>query len=144
MVLALSGSRVGRSYVAQQDGLLLDLVSLLHTGTPRVQRQVTAVLRRFLLEIPPKLFKQIMGVSSLPPDDLSLLTQGLSDRNPDTPAEDYLGVLDVFLACVAKALTVQTKVKGGWQAAMGKGTAEFGVGRGAHSYTLAKLQQQMR
>ncbi|XP_030837055.1 E3 ubiquitin-protein ligase MYCBP2 [Strongylocentrotus purpuratus] len=143
MVLALSGSRVGRSYVAQQDGLLLDLVSLLHTGTPRVQRQVTAVLRRFLLEIPPKLFKQIMGVSSLPPDDLSLLTQGLSDRNPDTPAEDYLGVLDVFLACVAKALTVQTKVKGGWQAAMGKGTAEFGVGRGAHSYTLAKLQQQM-
>ena len=35
MVLALSGSRVGRSYVAQQDGLLLDLVSLLHTGTPR-------------------------------------------------------------------------------------------------------------
>ena len=40
MVLALSGSRVGRSYVAQQDGLLLDLVSLLHTGTPRIQRQV--------------------------------------------------------------------------------------------------------
>ena len=41
MVLALSGSRVGRSYVAQQDGLLLDLVSLLHTGTPRIQRQVS-------------------------------------------------------------------------------------------------------
>ncbi|XP_041463247.1 E3 ubiquitin-protein ligase MYCBP2-like isoform X4 [Lytechinus variegatus] len=143
MVLALSGSRVGRCYVAQQDGLLLDLVSLLHTGTPRVQRQVTAVLRRFLLEIPPKLFKQIMGVSCLPPDDLSILTQGLSDRTLDNPAEDYLGVLDVFLACVAKALMVQTKVKGGWQAATGRGTAEFGVGRGAHSYTLAKLQQQM-
>ncbi|XP_071483043.1 E3 ubiquitin-protein ligase MYCBP2-like [Diadema antillarum] len=144
MVLALSGSHVGRSYVAQQDGLLLDLVSLLHTGTPRIQRQVTAVLRRFLLEISPKLFKQIMGVTSLPPDDLSLLTQGKGDNGPDTPAEDYLGVLDVFLACIAKALTVQTKVKGGWQAVQSRGTSEFGLGsgRGTHSYTLAKLQQQ--
>ena len=40
MVLALSGSSVGRIYVAQQATLLQDLLSLLHTGTPRVQRQV--------------------------------------------------------------------------------------------------------
>ena len=40
MVLALSGSSVGRAYVAQQAVLLQDLLSLLHTGTPRVQRQV--------------------------------------------------------------------------------------------------------
>ncbi len=42
MVLALSGSSVGRAYVAQQAVLLQDLLSLLHTGTPRVQRQVSA------------------------------------------------------------------------------------------------------
>lgn len=40
MVLALSYSGVGRAYVAQQTELLQDLLSLLHTSTPRVQRQV--------------------------------------------------------------------------------------------------------
>lgn len=41
MVLALSGSNVGRQYLAQQLTLLQDLFSLLHTASPRVQRQVT-------------------------------------------------------------------------------------------------------
>lgn len=40
MVLALSGSSVGRSYLSHQHGLLKDLLSLLHTGSDRVQRQV--------------------------------------------------------------------------------------------------------
>lgn len=40
MVLALSGSSVGRAYLSQQGGLLGDLLSLLHTGSARVQRQV--------------------------------------------------------------------------------------------------------
>lgn len=40
MVLALSGSNVGRQYLAQQLTLLQDLFSLLHTASPRVQRQV--------------------------------------------------------------------------------------------------------
>lgn len=44
MVSALSGSGVGRAYLAQQYGLLQDLFSLLHTATPRVQRQVMLVL----------------------------------------------------------------------------------------------------
>ena len=44
MVLALSGSNVGRQYLAQQLTLLQDLFSLLHTASPRVQRQVTAHL----------------------------------------------------------------------------------------------------
>lgn len=42
MVLALSGSNVGRQYLAQQLTLLQDLFSLLHTASPRVQRQVSA------------------------------------------------------------------------------------------------------
>lgn len=40
MVLALSGSNVGRQYLAQQLTLMQDLFSLLHTASPRVQRQV--------------------------------------------------------------------------------------------------------
>lgn len=40
MVLALSGSAVGRSYLAHQHALLTDLLTLLHTGSARVQRQV--------------------------------------------------------------------------------------------------------
>ena len=40
MVLALSGSNVGRQYLAQQHTLMQDLFSLLHTASPRVQRQV--------------------------------------------------------------------------------------------------------
>lgn len=40
MVLALSGSSVGQYYLSHQCGLLKDLLSLLHTGSARVQRQV--------------------------------------------------------------------------------------------------------
>jgi len=40
MVLALSGSAVGRNYLARQHSLLQDMLSLMHTSTPRVQRQV--------------------------------------------------------------------------------------------------------
>lgn len=43
MVLALSGSNVGRQYLAQQLTLLQDLFSLLHTASPRVQRQVGGI-----------------------------------------------------------------------------------------------------
>ena len=43
MVLALSGSAVGSKYLAQQHSLVQDLLSLLHTASPRVQRQVRAV-----------------------------------------------------------------------------------------------------
>ncbi len=44
MVLALSGSAVGRAYLAQQLHLIQDLLSLLHTSSPRVQRQVKTLL----------------------------------------------------------------------------------------------------
>lgn len=40
MVLALSGSSVGKAYLSQQHGLLRDVLSLLHIGSARVQRQV--------------------------------------------------------------------------------------------------------
>lgn len=49
MVLALSGSNVGRQYLAQQLTLLQDLFSLLHTASPRVQRQVGGSTRVLVL-----------------------------------------------------------------------------------------------
>lgn len=55
MVLALSGSSVGRAYLSHQGGLLGDLLSLLHTGSARVQRQV----RLFIYENRKLLFRNI-------------------------------------------------------------------------------------
>lgn len=49
MVLALSGSSVGKSYLAQQHGLLRDVLSLLHTGSARVQRQVIKKLFKIII-----------------------------------------------------------------------------------------------
>lgn len=73
MVLALSGSSVGRSYLSHQGGLLSDLLSLLHTGSARVQRQVTSLLRRILPEIPPEHFAKVVGIERLPPKDFSIV-----------------------------------------------------------------------
>lgn len=56
MVSALSGSNVGRSYLADQHDLLSNLLSLLHTGSARVQRQVSVFrFRRFtrVIRAPP-------------------------------------------------------------------------------------------
>jgi len=38
LVLALSGSSVGRSYLASQFGLIVDLLTLLHTGKLKILR----------------------------------------------------------------------------------------------------------
>ncbi|XP_048243746.1 E3 ubiquitin-protein ligase MYCBP2-like isoform X7 [Haliotis rufescens] len=111
MVLALSGSNVGRIYLAQQYGLIQDLFGLLHTATPRIQRQVTSVMRRVLPEVKPQILAKILSIPALPPVDYSIVSvatreEGDANFNPDTP-----GILDVFLACISKALDVQTKVK---------------------------------
>ncbi|KAF6200677.1 hypothetical protein GE061_005120 [Apolygus lucorum] len=112
MVLALSGSAVGRSYLAHQHALLADLLTLLHTGSARVQRQVTALLRRMLAEVPPITLAHIMGVRELPPTDFSIAAT--VSRSSDGSGFDStkMGILDVFLSCIAKALTVQVKTKG--------------------------------
>lgn len=106
MVLALSGSVVGRSYLSQQHGLLRDLLGLLHTGSDRVQRQVTALLRRILPEITPESFAELLGVQRLPPADYNIAHQSASDFDMSR-----LGLLDIFLAVIAKSLQLQVKVK---------------------------------
>ncbi|ESO93791.1 hypothetical protein LOTGIDRAFT_205644 [Lottia gigantea] len=127
MVLALSGSTVGRNYLSQQHGLIQALFSLLHTATPRIQRQVISVLRRVLPDIKPQALASILSIPALPPVDYSIISAGnrdeerYADFDPETP-----GILDVFLACISKALTVQTKVK------------TVGPSKGLTTHTLAE------
>ncbi|XP_022651457.1 E3 ubiquitin-protein ligase rpm-1-like isoform X3 [Varroa destructor] len=112
MVLALSGSSVGRAYLAQQAGLLRDLFSLLHTGSARVQRQVTSLLRRVLPEVSPQVLASILQVPSLPTEDYSIIGLGGEEEQPEPLDLHRPGILDVLLACIAKAITVQIKTKG--------------------------------
>lgn len=106
MVLALSGSSVGRSYLSNQHGLLKDLLTLLHTGSDRVQRQVTALLRRILAEIPPEQFAELLNVHSMPPTDFSI-----SNQMGDSFDMNRMGLLDIFLSIIAKSLQLQVKIK---------------------------------
>lgn len=111
LVLALSGSSVGRSYLAQQFHLLKDLLALLHTGSGRIQRQVIALLRRVLPKVPPIEFAKILDISNLPPKEFDILSRSSGDKMLEF---DVLkpGLLDVFLSCIAKSLTLQVKTKG--------------------------------
>lgn len=106
MVLALSGSSVGRSYLSNQHGLLKDLLTLLHTGSDRVQRQVTALLRRILPEITPEQFAELLNVHSMPPNDFSITNQ-----TSDVFDMNRMGLLDIFLSIIAKSLQLQVKIK---------------------------------
>lgn len=75
--------------------------------------QVTSLLRRILPEIKPETLASVTNVERLPPTDFSIVSAAnsgfthVSDFN-----EHSAGILDVFLSCIAKALTVQVKVKG--------------------------------
>ncbi|XP_050423071.1 E3 ubiquitin-protein ligase MYCBP2 isoform X2 [Adelges cooleyi] len=104
MVLALSGSNVGRSYLANQHDLLSNLLSLLHTGSARVQRQVTLLLKRVLPEVSPGVMASLTD-ARLPCTELSMAS------HPPYRCRQ-VGLLDHFLAVIAKALTLQVKVKG--------------------------------
>ncbi|KAL3283868.1 hypothetical protein HHI36_018037 [Cryptolaemus montrouzieri] len=112
MVLALSGSSVGRAYLSHQSGLLGDLLSLLHTGSARVQRQVTSLLRRMLPEITPDTLAKVMGVASLPPKDFNVVLVNNKALGSTEFDIHRAGILDVFLSVIAKSLTVQVKLKG--------------------------------
>lgn len=112
MVLALSGSSVGRAYLSHQYLLLTDLLSLLHTGSARVQRQVTSLLRRMLPEISPESLGKVMNVSHLPPADFSIVSVANKDLDGAHEFDVHrIGIIDVFLSVIAKSLSVQVKVK---------------------------------
>ncbi|XP_076385847.1 MYC binding protein highwire isoform X12 [Megachile rotundata] len=113
MVLALSGSSVGQYYLSHQYGLLKDLLSLLHTGSARVQRQVISLLKRILPEIKPETLANVINIKRLPPTDFSIVSAANNGFTDTTDFDEHsAGILDVFLSCIAKALTVQVKIKG--------------------------------
>ncbi|XP_052746829.1 E3 ubiquitin-protein ligase highwire isoform X2 [Bicyclus anynana] len=103
LLLALSGSTVGRAHLAQRTELLGDLLALLHTGSERVQRQVISLLRRMIAEVPPNKM-------------LSALNYG-GESVQET-------LLDHLVCYVGKAVSVQVKVKGA--GAIGSGTVTLG------------------
>jgi E3 ubiquitin-protein ligase MYCBP2 len=92
--------------------------------------QVTSLLRRVLPEVTPNRLASIIGVKSLPPADIS-------DIIHSTEKGDWnkLGILDMFLGCIAKALTVQLKAKG----TTITGTAGTTVGKGVTTVTLPMI-----
>ncbi|CAH0716569.1 unnamed protein product, partial [Brenthis ino] len=99
LLLALSGSAVGRAHLAQRTELLADLLALLHTGSERVQRQVISLVRRVIAEVPPQ---KILAALNYAGDVTTSVT-----------------LLDHLVCYVGKALTVQVKVKGGGAASPG-------------------------
>ena len=93
--------------LATQYNFIKDLLSLLHTASGRIQRQVIALLRRILPEVRPETLAGLLGITVLPPKDFASLAR--SETN--TTQSGSIGILDVFLSCIAKALTLQVKSK---------------------------------
>lgn len=74
-------------------------------------QQVVSVLRRVLPDVKPQTLANILSVPCLPPVEYSIVSMASKEEgdkgfDPKKPC-----ILDVFLACIAKALTVQMKVK---------------------------------
>lgn len=106
MVSALSGSSVGRAYLSHQIELIKDLFVLLHTGSERIQRQVTLLLRRILPEISPETLCNILEIQYNPHRDINGLLQNPKQLNPFS-----MGIIDILLAIIAKSLQIQVKFK---------------------------------
>ena len=109
MVSALSGSSVGRASLSHQIDLIKDLLILLHTGSERVQRQVTLLLRRILPEISPETLCSILEIQYNPHKDINGLLQNPKQLNPPF----NMGIIDILLAIIAKSLQIQVKFKNG-------------------------------
>ena len=85
---------------------------LLQTFLLNFSFKVISVLRRVLPEAKPQTLASILSVPNLPPSEYSIVS--LASREDESEAYDVNkpGILDVLLACIGKAVTVQTKVKG--------------------------------
>lgn len=94
IVLALSVSEKGQKFISSHDSIST-LLSLLHTSTPRIQRQVTSILRRVLPHLNPSDLHGCFGQCS------SVVQDG--------------GVVFFLFLCVAKALQVQLRGRAGGQ-----------------------------
>lgn len=72
--------------------------------------KVTSLLRRMLPEISPETFAKVTGVTNLPPKDFSIIS--VTNKDSDSSNSFRSGILDQLLSIIAKALTLQVKIKG--------------------------------
>lgn len=64
-------------------------------------------------EIKPETLASVINVEQLPPTDFSIVSAANSGITYVPNFNEHsAGILDVFLSCIAKALTVQVKMKG--------------------------------
>ena len=96
MLLSLSGSAVGRQHLSGQRRLVADLLSLLHVGSARCQRQVVSLLRRVLPEMAPAALAELQGQRCHLPEDEAVTAAG-AERD----AEDARDQADDRLATSA-------------------------------------------
>ncbi len=142
LVQALSGSAVGCDYLARQSELFYDILTLLHTGSDRVKRQVLSLIRRVIGHIKPTTFTRLFGLAELPNlgeifarthkslsatlssgsqteqtstlevDEAAKRKEKEDDEDDTSSVLYHFGPLDIFLAGIAKSLAVTTKIKG--------------------------------
>ena len=110
LLLSLCRCPAGRSYLSSQDDLIINLLSLLHTGSARIQKSVVSLLRQLLPNIEAEQLGSLLGIKMLPVGEQSGSGSRRGSWSDFDPHEAAL--LDILLSCIAKALTVQTKVKG--------------------------------
>lgn len=74
---------------------------------------MTSLLRRILPDIKPEILAGVVNVERLPPSDFSIISATNTDYSDAASYDEQSPrILDIFLSCIAKALTVQVKVKG--------------------------------
>ena len=70
---------------------------------------MVALLEKVIPVITPRKLADYLDISLLPPEGYSAIAAAISSG---TAVLNHVGLLDIFLACVSKALSVQAKAKG--------------------------------
>ena len=74
-----------------------------------IHLQVVALLEKVILDITPRKLADYLDIAVLPPEGYSAIVVAISSG---TDVLNHVGLLDIFLACISKALSVQAKAKG--------------------------------
>ena len=71
----------------------------------RLQKLISINVAFTIFQVQPQTFAGLLGIVQLPPKDFGILARSSSEAI--TPND--IGIADVFLSCIAKALTLQVK-----------------------------------
>ena len=74
-----------------------------------IHLQVVALLEKVIPDITPRKLADYLDIAMLPPEGYSAIAAAISSG---TAVLNHVGLLDIFLACISKALSVQAKAKG--------------------------------